>query len=128
MQQARARQPNGTEASFGGQLFALRATRQLSQAELARRALLSRSYLSEVEHDRRPPPSVTVCRRLVAALDLTEAERLRLWASAPPDFALEQPCGVGNIAALIGDLGRLLPRLTPDRIEKVRRHLKEVTA
>lgn len=128
MQQACSPHPKGPEASFGGQLFALRATRRISQAELARRALLSRSYLSEVENDRRPPPSIEICRRIVAALDLTEAERSRLSAYAFFERSPEQPCGLGNLAALIGDLGRLLPRLTPDRIEKVRRHLKEVTA
>lgn len=114
--------------SFGAELFALRVSRGFSQAELARRALLSRSYLSEVENDRKPCPSLEVCWRLFDALELAQAERtvlLQLTAQEQVSGLPEEP---DNLADLIGDLGRLHHRLTPDRIHKIRRHLLEVTA
>ena len=120
--------PAETSESYGAELFALRTARGLAQADLARKANLSRSYLSEVENDRRPPPSLDVCRRLVDALDLAPAECSRLWAFAFHACSPEQSLPTASLAALIGDIGRLLPRLTPERIEKVRRHLKEVAA
>lgn len=123
MQRHNLFQPNGLSTTFGAELFALREAKGLSQAELARRAILSRSYLSEVENDRRPPPGMEICQRIFDALQLNAEERSRLWAIVLFECSSEQPCGVGNLAALIGDLGRLLPRLTPDRIEIGRAHV-----
>jgi transcriptional regulator with XRE-family HTH domain len=57
-------------APFAATLRAVRARMDLSQAEVAKRAGLTASYLSMLESRRKPPPSDAVVKRLARALDL----------------------------------------------------------
>lgn len=60
-------------------LHQLRASRGLTQAHLAERAGVSRSYVNHLELADRQCPSVALLGRLASALDLTSEERLALY-------------------------------------------------
>jgi len=68
--------------SFGSVLQRLRRTAGLSQQELAERAGLSLRGIADLERGARRKPYPATVRRLTAALDLNEAERAVLQASA----------------------------------------------
>jgi SOS-response transcriptional repressor LexA len=65
-------------APFAATLRAVRARMDLSQAEVAKRAGLTASYLSMLESRRKPPPSDAVVKRLARALDLEPAFLLEI--------------------------------------------------
>lgn len=74
----------------------------LTQAELARRAGLTRAYVGRLLAGSQAAPTVEVVRALAAALALDPAERLRLYAAAgltPPELAAV--LGRPPIAALL---------------------------
>lgn len=61
----------GRPATFGQGLRAIRRRRGLSQTELAKRADMSPSYLSDLERDERGAPTAPVLERLADALGVT---------------------------------------------------------
>jgi transcriptional regulator with XRE-family HTH domain len=70
-------------AVLASNLKALRAERSLSQAVLAERAGLTRSYLGAIEHGRHNVPLDTVCR-LAWALGREPRDLLSPAANPPP--------------------------------------------
>ena len=91
---------------LGAQLRGLREARGLALAEVARRAEVSRRYLTEAEAGR-ANPSVEVLRRLAAALETSAAELL---AGAEGGHGGERIALVGLRGAGKTSLGRLLAR------------------
>lgn len=74
---------------FGELLFTFREQEAISQAQVARVARLSKSYLSSIENCRlRPPPTLTV-RRIATALGLGAEETIALEQSARQERACE---------------------------------------
>lgn len=75
---------SGTEAvRFGQRVRQLRERLDLTQAELARRAFVSRSYIAHVETGRNLP-SLDVVDRLVAALGVSRMDLLMSEFEPPP--------------------------------------------
>lgn len=91
---------------LGAHLRSLREARGLALAEVARRAEVSRRYLTEAEAGR-ANPSVEVLRRLAAALDTRAAELL---AGAEGGHPGERIALLGLRGAGKSTLGRLLAR------------------
>lgn len=56
---------------FGSTVRRLREAKQMSLSELARRAGISKAYLSQLENDERKKPSVDVALQLAQALGMT---------------------------------------------------------
>jgi len=70
--------PAPDPAPFAATLRAVRGRTGLSQAEVAKRAGLTASYLSMLESRRKPPPSDPVVKRLARALGLEPAFLLEI--------------------------------------------------
>ena len=73
--------------SFGHAIRRRRESRKLGLRALARATSLSPSYLSRIERDHVPPPTVPVIARLAEALD-ADAEDLLAAAGIVPDRVL----------------------------------------
>ena len=69
--------------SFGGRLRRLRRQAHLSQEELAERAGLTRNAVGALERGERLSPYPYTVRRLVDALDASDAERAALLRTVP---------------------------------------------
>ncbi|HEX2035535.1 MAG TPA: helix-turn-helix transcriptional regulator [Chloroflexota bacterium] len=72
----------GTPAPFGQLLRELRVARGVSQATLAGRAGVDRSYVNRLETGERGAPAAAVLEALIAGLQVTEAEAERLRGAA----------------------------------------------
>ena len=112
---------------FGAKLFSHRNAVGLSQAELARRARISRSFLSEIENGRRPPPPKRTVDRLTLALALPDDQRDALCELA----ASGRPCRetletTRAVLALVADLSIFGHQLRARDVERVRRQIKEL--
>ncbi len=112
---------------FGAKLFSHRHAMGLSQAELARRARISRSFLSEIENGRRRPPPKRTVERLTLALALPDEQRDALYELA----ASGRPCrealeATRAVLALVGDLSSYGHQLRARDVERVRRQIKEL--
>ncbi len=70
--------PTGDPAPFAATLRAVRNRSGQSQAEVAKKAGLTASYLSMLESGRKPPPSDPVVKRLARALGLEPAFLLEI--------------------------------------------------
>ncbi len=70
--------PSGDPAPFAATLRAVRDRSGQSQAEIAKKAGLTASYLSMLESRRKPPPSDAVVKRLARALGLEPAFLLEI--------------------------------------------------
>lgn len=114
------------EACFGAVLYAYRNASGLSQAELARRSGLSRSYLSEVENSKRPAPKPATVQRLSAALTLGEGDAAALLTLAEREVGLVERDAAAALFALLADIGSLMHRLSPRDIKRVHQQLKEM--
>lgn len=86
------------DSTFGTRLRALRLERNLTQRELAERVAarirgegggrgFDFTYLSKIENDKLPPPSVPTILQLAAVLDANADELLALAKRAHPDVA-----------------------------------------
>lgn len=64
------------EQSLGAYVVGIRSTRQMSQAELARRANMSASHLAQIERGNIALPSADVRRRLARALGVHHLDLL----------------------------------------------------
>ncbi len=114
------------DACFGETLYALRCAAGLSQAELARRSGLSRSYVSEVENSKRPAPKVQTVHRITSALGLDEGGAASLISLAVREYRLVQRDSALALCALLADIGALVHRLSPRDIRRVHQQLKEM--
>ena len=114
------------EACFGAVLYAYRSASGLSQAELARRSGLSRSYLSEVENSKRPAPKAATVQRLSAALTLGDGDAAALLTLAEREVRLVERDAAAALFALLADIGSLMHRLSPRDIKRVHQQLKEM--
>ena len=74
--------PAGTRIQFGAGVVAMRRSRGLGQAQVARRAECSPAHLSNIEHERSAPPGESLAARLCAALELSEAQSRRFMRAA----------------------------------------------
>ncbi len=107
-----------------------------SQAVIARRAQIPRSYLSNIEHGRSGLPSVDYRRRLASALGLTQLdlllaagevtrEEIRFAAVKDADAAVKEPDAAGDgairRAAELEQLLSIVFRLDGDALEVVAR-------
>lgn len=68
--------------TFGQRLRDLRATRNMRQRELARRAEISATYVAQIEKGRAPAPPRATAERILRALNAEAAERQTLLALA----------------------------------------------
>lgn len=99
-----------------------RERRRVSLAEIARRADLSRQYLSQLEKGINPAtgkpsrPDEDVVRRIARALDESEEEAL-----AAAGYG-------GTLPAEVEEVARRMTRLTPQELEAVRTMIESVTA
>ena len=85
----------GKAQTFGQRVRELRLTKNLTQRELAERVAarlkeedrrgFDFTYLSKIENDRLPPPSVPAILQLAAVLGADSDELLALAGKAPPD-------------------------------------------
>jgi transcriptional regulator with XRE-family HTH domain len=116
---------------FGALLFELRQKRQLSQRQLAQRAGLAPSVVSELENTRRAPPTARVVGALSRALRVSPDE-CRLLA----EVAEQERRGIGlkvgkttpqHVADLLRDIAGLSHLLSPSQVSSVRAHLSEVS-
>lgn len=68
--------------TFGELLFIQRTAARLTQAELARRSGLSKSYISSVENGRLPSPSPATITRIASSLNVSTAGHRELLEAA----------------------------------------------
>ena len=114
------------DACFGASLYAFRSAAGLSQAELARRSRLSKSYVSEVENSKGPAPKAPTVQRMSAALGLDEREAASLLGLAERENDLVERDSAAALFALLADIGALMHRLSPRDIKRVHQQLKEM--
>lgn len=57
-------------SKFGKKLRSLRKAKNLTQRQLATKAGVSHNYVSNLEKDKHPNPSVWICLDLARALDI----------------------------------------------------------
>jgi transcriptional regulator with XRE-family HTH domain len=126
--------------TFGQRLRELRLAKKLSQRELAKRVAarlreedrrgFDFTYLSKIENDRLPPPSVLAIVQLAAELDADSDELLALGGKAPPDVgeAFKKSAGARaffrsaiNLNLSEEEWKRLLENLEKNRSGKDRR-------
>lgn len=67
-----------SQNDFGSILRELRVKRGLSQKQVAKAAVLDQSYLSALEHGRRPPPRDDILVRLALAMNASPTEKENL--------------------------------------------------
>lgn len=108
--------------SFGELLFAFRSHARVSQAELARRSGLSKSYISGVENGRLRSPAPASIARIAAALDSSAAcERSLLDAAS----AERQPAIIfhrnlaTHVLRLAGEIRERADRLSVARVTQL---------
>jgi XRE family transcriptional regulator, fatty acid utilization regulator len=109
----------------GGRLRHLREDRGLSQAELARRLDISPSYLSQIEHDRRPL-TVSVLLRLTGMFGVdpdffAEQDSSRLIAELR-EALLDEELGIDVSASEVADLATSQPSIARAFVALRRRH------
>jgi transcriptional regulator with XRE-family HTH domain len=102
--------------TFGRHLRTLRRAKKLTLRQLAEQAGVGFTYVSKLENDRMPPPSVATIERMGAILGdtaglLHHAERI------PSDVAQ-----ILRVAPHIGELVRVTSRLSCAEFERVIRY------
>jgi transcriptional regulator with XRE-family HTH domain len=117
---------------FGEAMFRLRTRSCLSQRELARRARIAPSIVSETENDRRGAPTPEKLDAICAALTATDSERALLHRLAAID---RQARGlkVGrttprHVADLLREIARMAPNLSHRQVAAIRTSLREAAA
>lgn len=113
--------------SFGEFLFLARSSRQLSLRQLAEKAMVAASIVSEYENARRPAPPEPVVKRLATALDLPPDEAHRL-----ATLASQERTSIGlrvarstpsHIAELLRDIACMGQHLSPAQVRSIRQTL-----
>ena len=114
------------EGEFGSYLYRLRQRRGLSQAALAKAAVISPGYLSEMENGKRRPPSQRVGEQLATALALSAHERQQLLCLAAAERAgITSGLLTPKLISLIQALHAAAPRLPERTIDKLIHTLEE---
>ena len=116
------------ESNFGSELFVIRTRKGATQADVALRAGLGRGYYSQLENSRKGPPSPRVLQRIVEAMELDDAEALRLLAVAVADrcmSACESSNASSSIAPLVKSLVQSAPQLTHAKALRIEAILRE---
>lgn len=115
---------------FGELLYEERHRLGLSLRQLAEKARIPASALSELENGRRLPPDCAVVAKLAIALQLPPEKEQRLTA-----LALQERTGLGlrvarttprHVADLLRDIACMGPLLSPAQVRSIR-HTLEVT-
>lgn len=121
--------PSATSSHFGELMYDLRSRNCMSQRELARRAGIAPSILSETENERRVAPTPDKVDAICNALRATDIEREALHRLAAID---RQSCGlkVGretprHVADLLREIARMAPQLSCRHVAAIRSSLKE---
>lgn len=118
---------SSASGSFGELLFLARRSRQLSLRQLAEKANVVASIVSEYENARRPAPSETVVIRLANALNLPHDEANRL-----ATLANQERTAIGlrvarttpsHVAELLRDIAGMAQRLSPAQVRSIRQTL-----
>lgn len=114
---------------FGELLYEARHGLGLSLRQLAERAQIPASVLSEVENGRRPPPNCAGVTQLARALQLRlEEEQLLI------SLALRERTGLGlrvarttpsHVANLLRVIARMGPQLTPAQVQSLLHTLED---
>jgi len=117
-----------SKSTFGEELYQLRMGRRLSHQALAEVTCLSKSYLSELENLRRPPPPSGTVATIAAALKVTEAQRSLLHSLAAKDrqvISVRMPKSASvEIADIIRQIARVGPRLSQAQLRLIRDQLE----
>lgn len=116
------------DQTFGALVFELRQQRQLSQRELARKAGLAPSVLSETENARRAPPCESTVERISQALETSPQERQALSAAAQRErLGLGLKVGKAtpkHVAELLRHIAFLGAALTPSQVRVIRKTME----
>ncbi len=107
--------------NIGARIRDARQRRRLSQGELADRADINRTYLSQLENGR-SSPTLEVLERIARALDVETAELIsETQAAREPlpryESVVEEPAYEGLREFLEDERTRLLMKPTPEEIE-----------
>jgi HTH-type transcriptional regulator, competence development regulator len=104
---------------FGTVVFHSRASKHLPQKTIAGRAGIDSSYLASIERGRRPPPQRQIVDRILAALEMSDAERATAIAAAALDRlepAIRDAEGDLPGAAVLVRLCSALPHLSHSKL------------
>ena len=107
---------------FGAQLRSLRATRGITQKDLAKRLNVSPAYLSALEHGRRGKPGPGLVLEICGHLDLIwdEAENLKTLAEhSRPKVTLDTGGLSPKATELANRLAERLPELKEGEIDRL---------
>lgn len=119
---------SSTTRSFGELLFLARSSRNHSLRQLAGKADVSASVISELENGRRLPPNGAVVSKLARALQLPSEEELLL-----SSLALRERTGLGlriarstprHVADLLRDIACMGQKLSPAQVRSIRQTLE----
>lgn len=114
--------------TFGALVFKLRQRRQWSQRELARRAGLTPSVLSEAENAKRIPPCAGTVERISQALETSPEERQALSGAAERErLGLGLRVGKAtpkHVAELLRYIASFGTELTPAQVRNIRQILE----
>lgn len=106
-------------ARFGTVVFHSRVRKHLPQKTIAGRAGIDSSYLASIERGRRPPPRRQIVDRIVAALEMSDAEKSKAIAAAALDrlepAILEAEEDIPG-AAVLARLCSVLPYLSQSKL------------
>lgn len=114
---------------FGELMYHLRTRGCMSQRELARRACIAPSILSETENERRIAPTPEKVDAICDALRASDIERTALHRLAVVD---RQACSLkigretpGHVAELLREIARMAPQLSCRHVAAIRSSLRE---
>lgn len=117
---------------FGEAMYRLRTRSCMSQRELARRARIAPSVVSETENERRAAPTPEKVAAICEALAVTDTERAMLQRLAAIDrqahglkVSRTTPC---HVADLLREITRMAPLLTHRQVAAIRTSLREAAA
>lgn len=114
--------------TFGEALYTLRTNRGLSQHQFASIVGLSKSYLSELENQRRPAPPESTVENIARALAIRTAQHELLQALATAErrciSARMSIAASGEVAALIRVIAKIGPNLSEHQLKLIRNQLE----
>ncbi|HEY8353164.1 MAG TPA: helix-turn-helix transcriptional regulator [Sphingomonadales bacterium] len=111
---------------FGEKIRALRASRGISQAQMAADLNISAAYLSALEHGKRGRPSWALVQRIIAYFQIIwdEAEELEELARLSHPRQIIDTAGLNPKAtAFVNRLAREIDRLPEERLDALLRVL-----
>jgi transcriptional regulator with XRE-family HTH domain len=117
------------QPTFGAHLFDLRSRSGKSQRELAVEAGVSKSYLCDLENERRTPPPAHTANALALAVNASTKERAELVDLAhrgrqQVNIRVSKTAA-NELASLLRWLARSGPTLSIERIARIRADLEK---